>query len=185
MRDANNNLLWVDDRRTNLGGLRTDGIDVTATYSFPRTSWGRFGAQLDGTYLHRFDTQVENNSAWLSSINKFGPLDSNVMNFRWKYGASVKWTSPQGDWSSTLNEQYKQSFEDRNANSLFYHRIDSYRVYNWSMTYAGYRKVKLVAGVNNLFDRDPPVANYRNEGYASGMASPVGRTLVARATFNF
>ncbi|WP_292039544.1 TonB-dependent receptor [Massilia sp. UBA6681] len=185
IRDANNNLLWVDDRRTNLGGLRTDGVDVTATYTFPRTAWGRFGVQLDGTYLHRFDTQLEDGSPWLSSINKFGPLDSNVMNFRWKYGASVKWTSPKGDWSSTLNEQYKQSFEDRNANSLFYHRIDSYRVYNWSLSYSGIRNLKVVAGINNLFDRDPPVANYRNEGYASGMASPVGRTLTGRVTYNF
>jgi iron complex outermembrane receptor protein len=185
IRDANNNLLYVDDRRNNLGGLRTDGIDVTATYTFPRTSYGRFGVQLDGTYLHRFDTQVEDGGEWISSVNTFGPLDANVMNFRWKYGASVKWTSPKGAWSSTLNEQYKQSFEDRNADSLFYHRIDHYRVYNWSMTYSGYRKMKVVVGVNNLLDRDPPVANYRNEGYASGMASPVGRTVVGRVSYDF
>ncbi len=185
IRDANNNLLWVDDRRNNLGGVRTDGIDVTATYTFPRTSYGRVGVQLDGTYLHRFDTQVENGGEWISSINKFGPLDANAMNFRWKYGASIKWTSPKNAWSTTLNEQYKQSFEDRNADSQFYHRIDSYRVYNWSVTYSGYPKLKVTAGINNLFDRDPPVANYRNEGYASGMASPVGRTVVARATYTF
>ncbi|VXC51804.1 TonB-dependent receptor domain-containing protein [Massilia sp. 9I] len=185
IRDANKNLLWVDDRRNNLGGVRTDGIDVTATYTFPRTSYGRVGVQLDGTYLHRFDTQVENGGEWISSINKFGPLDANAMNFRWKYGASIKWTSPKNAWSTTLNEQYKQSFEDRNADSQFYHRIDSYRVYNWSVTYSGYPKLKVTAGINNLFDRDPPVANYRNEGYASGMASPVGRTVVARATYTF
>jgi iron complex outermembrane receptor protein len=185
MRDANRNLLWVDDRRTNLGGLHTEGIDITTTYTFPRTPIGRFGVQLDGTYLHRFDTQVENGGEWISSINKFGPLDDNVMNFRWKHGASVKWTSPKGAWSTTLNQQFKQSFEDRNANSLFYHRIESYTVFNWSLTYAGVRKMKVVVGVNNLFDRDPPVANYRNEGYASGMASPVGRTLTGRLSYEF
>jgi iron complex outermembrane receptor protein len=42
-----------------------------------------------------------------------------------------------------------------------------------------------MAGVNNVFDRDPPAANYRNEGYASGEGSPLGRTFVARATYNF
>jgi iron complex outermembrane receptor protein len=39
--------------------------------------------------------------------------------------------------------------------------------------------------VNNLFNRDPPAANYRGEGYASGEASPMGRTFRARATLNF
>jgi iron complex outermembrane receptor protein len=42
-----------------------------------------------------------------------------------------------------------------------------------------------MVGVNNVFNRDPPAANYRNEGYASGEGSPIGRTFVARATYNF
>jgi iron complex outermembrane receptor protein len=185
IRDANKNLLYIDDRQTNLGGLRTDGLDLTATYTFPKTRWGTFGAQLDGTYVNRFETQVDRGGPWISSINKFGPLDANVMNFRWKYGASVKWVSPAGDWTSTLNEQYKQSFEDLNNGTQFYHTIDPYTLFNWSLTYAGYRQWKVLVGVNNVFNRDPPAANYRGEGYASGEGSPLGRTFLARATYNF
>lgn len=185
VRDASNNLLWIDDRLTNLGGERTDGIDITTTYTFPRTSWGQFGAQLDGTYIHRFETQVDPGGPWISSINMFGPLDANVQNFRWKYGASVKWVSPNGAWTSTVNEQYRQSFQDLNSGSQFYHVIDPYTLFNWSLTYAGYRHWKVLAGVNNVFNRDPPAANYRNEGYASGEGSPLGRTFLARATYEF
>jgi iron complex outermembrane receptor protein len=186
VRDAKNNLLYVDDRLTNMGGLRTDGLDLTTTYTFPKTAWGQFGAQLDGTYVHRFETRVERDGPWISSINKFGPIDTNVMNFRWKYGASVKWVSANGNWTSTLNQQYKQSFEDLNAlTPAVYHRIDPYTVFNWSMAYSGYRQWKLMVGVNNLFNRDPPAANYRGEGYASGEASPMGRTFRTRATLNF
>jgi iron complex outermembrane receptor protein len=58
-------------------------------------------------------------------------------------------------------------------------------VFNWSMSYAGSPRWRVMVGVNNLFDRDPPAANYRNEGYASGEASPFGRTFVARATLDF
>jgi iron complex outermembrane receptor protein len=185
VRDANKNLLYIDDRQTNLGGLRTDGLDITTTYTFPKTNWGTFGAQLDGTYIHRYETQVDRDGEWISSVNKFGPLDANVQNFRWKYGASIKWQSPSGAWTSTLNEQYKQSFEDRNSGTQFYHVIDPYTVFNWSLTYSGIRHLKLMAGVNNVFDRDPPAANYRNEGYASGEGSPLGRTFVARASYTF
>jgi iron complex outermembrane receptor protein len=185
IRDANQNLLYIDDRQTNLGGLRTDGLDITTTYTFPKARWGTLGVQLDGTYINRFDTQVDRDGPWISSINKFGPLDANVQNFRWKYGASVKWVSPSGAWTSTLNEQYRQSFEDLNNGTQFYHTIDPYTLFNWSLTYAGYRQWKVLVGVNNVFNRDPPAANYRNEGYASGEGSPLGRTFVARATYNF
>ena len=185
IRDANQNLLYIDDRQTNLGGLRTDGLDITTTYTFPKARWGTVGVQLDGTYINRFDTQVDRDGPWISSINKFGPLDANVQNFRWKYGASVKWVSPGGAWTSTLNEQYRQSFEDLNNGTQFYHTIDPYTLFNWSLTYSGYRQWKVLVGVNNVFNRDPPAANYRNEGYASGEGSPLGRTFVARATYNF
>ena len=185
VRDARNNLLYIDDRRSNMGGVRTDGVDLTTTYNFPKSKLGQFGVQLDGTYVHRFETQVDRDGEWISSVNKFGPIDTNVMNFRWKYGASVKWNSSGGDWTSTLNQQYKQSFEDRNSGSLFYHRIDPYTVYNWSMQYSGYKHWKVMVGVNNLFNRDPPAANYRGEGYASGEASPLGRVYRLRATLDF
>jgi iron complex outermembrane recepter protein len=178
-------LLYIDDRLNNMGGQRTDGIDVTTTYQFPKTSFGHFGVQLDGTYVHSFRTQLTNDSPWIDSVNKFGPLDANVFTYRWRYTASVKWQSPNGNWSSTLTDQYRQSFEDLNDSSLFYHRIDPYMVFNWSVQYKGFKHWVLFGGVNNMFDRDPPAANYRNEGYLSGQASPIGRAFNVRATYNF
>ena len=185
IRDAKNNLLYIDDRRSNLGGVRTDGLDLTTTYTFPKTKWGQLGLQLDGTYIHRFETQVTRDGEWIPSVNKFGPIDTNVMTFRWKYGASAKWVSADGNWTSTVNQQYKQSFEDRNSGTQFYHVIDPYTVYNWSLQYSGYKQWKVQVGVNNVFNRDPPAANYRGEGYASGEASPLGRVYRVRATLNF
>jgi len=181
----NNLLLYIDDRLANLGGQRTDGVDVTGTYALPKNAWGRFGLQFDGTYVHTFETQLAAGAPWISSINVFGPLDANVMVFRWKYSASVKWQSNDGNWTSTLNQQYKQSFQDLNASSTFAHRIDPYTVYNWSMAYSGYQKWMVMVGVNNLFNRDPPAANYRNEGFASGEASPIGREFTLRASYSY
>jgi iron complex outermembrane receptor protein len=178
-------LLYIDDRLNNMGGQRTDGIDVTATYTFPRTSWGRFGVQLDGTYVRSFETQLTNDSAWIDSVNRFGPLDANVFTYRWRYTASLKWQSNNGNWSSTLTDQYRQSFEDLNDGSLFYHRIDPYLLVNWSLSYKGFKHWVIMGGVNNVFDRDPPAANYRNEGYLSGQASPIGRAFNLRGTYTF
>ncbi|MES2149034.1 MAG: TonB-dependent receptor [Pseudomonadota bacterium] len=180
-----NLLLYIDDRLSNLGGQRTDGVDVTGTYTLPKNAWGRFGLQLDGTYVNAFKTQLAAGGPWISSINSFGPLDANVMIFRWKYSATVKWQSNDGNWTSTLNQQYKQSFQDLNASSAFAHRIDPYTLYNWSMAYSGYRKWMLMAGINNVLNRDPPAANYRGEGFVSGGTSPMGRTRNLRASYTF
>ena len=180
-----NTLLYIDDRLANLGGQRTDGLDLTATYTFPRTAYGRFGVQLDGTYVHSFRTRVSADGDWVDSVNKFGPLDANLFVYRWRNTASVKWQSPAGDWTTTLTENYRQSFEDLNADPTFYHRIDPYTIFNLSVSYAGFRKWNIMAGVNNLFDRDPPAANYRNEGYLSGQASPIGRAFNLRASYTF
>jgi len=186
VRDPRTNaLLYIDDRLNNMGGQRTDGVDVTATYTLPRTRWGTFGVQLDGTYVHNFRTRLTNDSPWIDSVNTFGPLDANLFIYRWRYTASQKWRSSGGHWSSTLSEQYRQSFEDLNSDSLFYHRIDPYLLVNWSLVYTGFRKWSLMGGVNNVFDRDPPAANYRNEGYLSGQASPVGRAFNLRASYTF
>jgi iron complex outermembrane receptor protein len=185
IRDAKNNLLYIDNRLNNLGGERTDGIDLTTTYQLPKTAWGTFGVQLDGTYINAFETQVTPGGAWISSVNKFGPLDTNVFTFRWKYDAAIKWRSNDGNWNATLNQQYKQSFQDLNASSTFAHRIDSYTIYNASVAYTGFKNVTVRAGINNMFDRDPPSSNYRNEGFASGMASPIGRSVNMRASYNF
>ncbi len=187
IRDPKTNLLlYIDDRLNNMGGQRTDGIDITTTYNFPRSAtFGRVAVQLDGTYVHSFKTQLTNDSDWISSVNKFGPLDANVFTYRWRYTMSEKWQSPDGRWTTTVTESYRQSFEDLNASSLFYHRIDPYFLVNWTLQYSGFKNWNLMGGINNVFDRDPPAANYRNEGFLSGQASPVGRAFNVRATYKF
>ena len=186
IRDANKNLLYIDDRTSNLGGQRTSGADVSLSYAFPKTSVGAFSTQFDGNYVHSFETQLEDDGPWISSVNKFSPSDANAMTFKWRYGASIKWVSNDGKWTSTLNQQYKQSFQDLNATgTLFNHRIDSYTAYNLSLAYDGFKSLSLYAGITNLLDRLPPAANYRGEGFASGTATAVGRAINLRATYKF
>ncbi|MES2898528.1 MAG: TonB-dependent receptor [Pseudomonadota bacterium] len=178
-------LRYVDGRLQNLGGVRTDGVDLTVTYQLPRTSFGRFGFQMDGTYTNSFDTQVDPGGAWVSSLNKFGPLDSLTYIYRWRYTMSQKWQSNSGDWTSTLTQSYRQSFEDLNRSTTFYHRIDPYLLVNWSLAYKGFKNWNIVGGINNVFDRDPPAANGSALGFAGALASPVGRAASLRATYTF
>ncbi len=140
---------------------------------------------MDGTYTNSFDTQVDPGGAWVSSLNKFGPLDSLTYIYRWRYTMSQKWQSPGGDWTSTLTESYRQSFQDVNSSSAFQHRIDHYFLVNWSLAYKGIKHWNIVGGINNVFDRDPPAMNGSALGFAGALASPVGRAASLRATYTF
>jgi iron complex outermembrane recepter protein len=48
--------------------------------------------------------------------------------------------------------------------------------------------LKLLAGINNLFDTDPPFSNQEQNwqaGYNPIFSSPLGRTFYGRITYDF
>ncbi len=53
-RGVNGQISDVVDVNQNLGFIKTDGVDLAARYALP-TPLGRFGFNLDGTWLHKFD----------------------------------------------------------------------------------------------------------------------------------
>ena len=44
---------YVDLRTQNLGGLKTDGVDLTAAYRLRAGDWGNFNLGLNSTWVHR------------------------------------------------------------------------------------------------------------------------------------
>jgi outer membrane receptor protein involved in Fe transport len=53
-RGVNGQISDVVDVNQNLGFIKTDGVDLAARYALP-APLGRFGFNLDGTWLHKFD----------------------------------------------------------------------------------------------------------------------------------
>lgn len=53
-RGVNGQISNVVDVNRNVGFTRTDGVDLAARYALP-TTFGRFGFNLDGTWLHKYD----------------------------------------------------------------------------------------------------------------------------------
>ena len=69
----------------------------------------------------------------------------------------------------------------------YWRDINSYKNWNWTTTYTGFKNLSLTAGITNLLDSKPPVTNsslYSN-GYLSSAASPIGRAFNFRATYKF
>jgi iron complex outermembrane receptor protein len=104
----------------------------------------------------------------------------------------VNWSYRQ--FFAQLTQQYASSYEDTNAlptqkpGQPFFNRIAPYRVYNLSTSYKFNKQLKIGAGVNNLFDEDPPLSNQRLSSrvvFARNVAKPIGRTFTVRADYTF
>jgi iron complex outermembrane receptor protein len=197
VRNPDGTLQYITKTRLNMGGLKTQGIDIGMSYLLPTANWGRFGASLDGTYTDKYQGQNEAGSEWIDFVGRVGALapgstSSNTYVFKWKHTARVNWN--YGPFFAQLTQQYSSSYEDTNALATqkpgqpFYNVIEPYRVYNLTTSYKVNGNLKISAGVNNLFDADPPLSNQRLSSrvvFARNIAKPIGRAYTVRADYTF
>ncbi|TFW25240.1 TonB-dependent receptor plug domain-containing protein [Duganella callida] len=192
VRNADGTINYINNTIMNLGGQRAAGVDVSGSYAFPKTAYGDFKIFLDGTYLTQFDNQLYDGSPFVSNIGQFG-LASNgttssfpIITFRWKHTLRLNWAA--GNWNSTLTQNYNSKYTDQNLVAKQYWRdINSYKLWNLTTTYSGFKNIQVTAGITNLFNAPPPATNSSlySYGYLSSAASPIGRAYNIRATYNF
>ncbi|MBV7537823.1 TonB-dependent receptor [Duganella sp. sic0402] len=192
VRNADGTLNYLVNTTMNLGGQKAAGIDVSGSYTLPKTSFGTFRVNLDGTYLTQFDNQLFDGSPFASNIGQFG-LASNgttssfpIITYRWKHTLRLNWAS--GNWNSTLTQNYNSKYTDQNLVAKQYWRdINSYKLWNLTTTYNGFKNIQITAGITNLFNAEPPATNSSlySFGYLSSAASPIGRAYNVRATYTF
>ena len=197
VRNPDGTLQYITKTRLNMGGLKTQGIDIGLNYLVPTKAWGRFGFSMDGTYTDTYEGQNDAGSPWVDSVGRIGALSTgstsaNTYIFKWKHQARVNWS--YGPFFAQLTQQYTSSYEDTNAlptqqpGQPLYNVIEPYRVYNLSTTYKVSKNFKLGAGVNNLFDTDPPLSNQRLSSrvvFAQNIAKPIGRAFTLRGDYTF
>jgi iron complex outermembrane receptor protein len=192
VRNADGTLNYLVNTTMNLGGQKAAGVDVSGSYAFPKTSYGDFKVFLDGTYLTQFDNQLFDGSPFVSNIGQFG-LASNgttssfpIITYRWKHTLRLNWAA--GNWNSTLTQNYNSKYTDQNLVAKQYWRdINSYKLWNLTTTYSGFKNIQVTAGITNLFNAEPPATNSSlySFGYLSSAASPIGRAYNVRATYTF
>ncbi|MDG2519076.1 TonB-dependent receptor [Lysobacter soli] len=168
----------------NLGGTRTEGYDLTVSYSLPETSWGKFSFVWDTTYLAAFEQDLNDNGI-LGETNEFGnqvgEYFQNSNNWRIRSNLAARWE--MGDWGATWNVRYysKQDedcqfledygfgylcteegrfVDDQFGNSIpaAQHRMGGTTYHDVSAYWNAPWNAKVTIGLNNVFDKDPPIA---------------------------
>ncbi|SEN68531.1 TonB-dependent Receptor Plug Domain [Sphingomonas gellani] len=190
---------YIVSTTLNTGYLKTSGIDVTADYTLGLGGVGRVNLNLVGTWL------AERVSEPLPGLGNYDckglygytcgqPLPE------WRHVMRTTWMIPGGatlsaSWrhlgSTRLSSLTDDPFFNTNPPSVINRRIKTYNYLDLAGTVQVGEGFTLRAGVNNLFDKDPPaiaagiLSAFGNGNTYPGVYDPLGRTIFAGATINF
>ena len=185
------NTSWI-----NAGETSTKGLELGAKLN-GSLGEAKFSAGIDGTYL------LEKKSKLVASV-PFGPSEvaqftrAGDLGLRWKHTATFNYR--EGPWSTLLMQQYSSAYKDFVLPGVadgsvsppnYNPTVQSYTIYHISLTYSGFKNLRLTGGIKNLFNADPPfsAAYDTNLGVGSSweprVADPRGRSFTLLATYTF
>jgi iron complex outermembrane receptor protein len=199
VRNADGTIDHIVASQANRGQTRIRGLDLSASYRFPKTSFGSFDVKLDGTYMDKYEFQSEKNGPWLSNVGiitndgRYGGAGPNSglaglpqVNPRWKHTAAFTYTT--GAWGATLSHRYNSGVTDvtpRVGSTLT--EVDAYQQYNLNMRYTGIKNMVLGFGINNLTEEWPSLTSNStySGGYLTSQADMLGRVYRLSLEYKF
>ena len=179
LRNPDGSPFAILDLKENLGRVNTDGIDVSAVWRLPKTSFGGLTLSMEGTWLNSYEYQNEQGGAFSENVGKFGDM---FVKFRWQHALSLGWKS--GPWGANLSNTYKTGYRDQGGER----DVESYSLWNITGSYEAIKGLTLMAGVKNVFDKEPPLtvqSTLFQQGYDARYTDPTGRALYLRASYAF
>ncbi|WP_430387378.1 TonB-dependent receptor plug domain-containing protein [Dyella sp. 20L07] len=196
----------------NLGTLSTSGIDWSANYKLPQFSFGQFNIGVNATYLKYYDQSTAPGTAANVTYHNAGHLLPNgspqlaacadnegVCLFpRWRGQGFVDWQA--GGWSAQWRMRYIGRFQnggpagslDDTAPNGVPGTVLKYGATVYNDLSVGYNlapiNTRLDFGINNMFDKQPPMLYANNTLNANTDPSDfdlMGRYFWARVTVKF
>lgn len=186
VRKADGSIDHVVTGLSNLGKLKTEGVDVSFDYRLPALAWGQFGVALQGTYVNRYEYQQELKGAFIDKLGDFrgGDFSSAGAVARWRHSLTASWS--QGPLGASLTNRYTSGYHDSDPST--HHSVGAYSVWDLAGTYTWRKSLAVTLGVKNLLDREPPFSNQTytfQSGYDPRYSDPFGRTLYTRLSYSF
>lgn len=176
-------------RNVNLSTLKTEGVDVNATYRFPNFSWGRMSLAFNGTYLMKWNQTAIGQPEQRLAGQYAGGVAATVIGSgatggfpHWKHNATI--STDIGPLALTLNQLYVGHYTDSGGART----VGSYSLFGLNAAYSGVRNFIFTLGVKNLMDRDPPYTRQTQSfqvGYDPALTDPTGRFFYAAVRYRF
>jgi len=181
---------FVDGQNVNIGTTKTDGIDVSVNWTYRFESYGGLAASFVGTWLDKF---IQQQAPGLSSYNCAGFYGGPCGNpqWRWRHALTTTWNTPW-NWnvgfrwryydsvvisSSSSNPALAGDFNPVDGKIGARNYLDLFAQWNVSKNFT------LRGGVNNVFDRDPPLVSQAAPPYGNGNTFPQAYDTLGRNFF--
>jgi iron complex outermembrane recepter protein len=167
---------------TNIGGIRTEGYDMTIGYRLPETSFGKFSFVWDTTYTSEYIQDIDGDGRFgevSEGGNTVGEYAQNSNAWRIRSNLSSRWE--KGDWGANWNVRYYsgqeedcQSFVDYGYSFLCsdpnrlvndqdgvptpsaQNHIGGVTYHDFSAYWQAPWNAKISVGMNNAFAKEPP-----------------------------
>ena len=195
-RDANGSLWlspegFIDTRLFNIGSLKLQGIDIGINY---RRDLGRIGSVtlgFNGSYLDKYIVDNGGLSESFDCAGRYG-FDCFDPIPEWRHTARLTWEGRQGI-SVSLNWRYTSELSYRpfpDEVPLVPLKIPAQSFFDLAAVFSLEPHYALRLGVNNIFDREPPLTLPCVSFACNGNTFPqwydaLGRNFFAGFTLNF
>lgn len=178
--------VWVTNPVLNIAGQWQSGADLRLDYNREVGRWGRVEASLALTYLKEFVVQTLPTSAPFNGVDGFSASSTLP---RYRTFTSVDWT--MGNLTLGLSHTFIPEVDDLvapvPARIDSYHTVDLRAGYTFSRSHNPWlRGVRLSAGVNNVFNEDPPlILGEQDQGRDINTYDALGRLFFVSASYKF
>lgn len=183
---------FVSAGNLNLGSLKQVGLDIGGNFTHKLNGWGGMAYSFNGTYINKYDVENVPGMGKYDCTGLYGATCGNPTP-DWRHKARAVWTSPWNtDLALTWRHINKVTLDTTSSNPLLTGSVPETdrtlgaRDYldlagTWQIT----KQWSLNGGVNNVFDRDPPITSGLNSGapYGNGNTYPGVYDAMGRKIF--
>lgn len=163
-------VIEIHDDYTNISSGLTQGADIGVRYHWDTRAAGDLVFGVNATY---------NDQSAIDGENFVGTR----LNARWNATASVGWLFRDWEWNAygvyrgrrtgtvDLGTTFAAEY-DQDDNLYVEYSIKPQFTLNTSVTYKGFKKLKVTVGVNNVFNSEPPFDPQEPVGFTPGVSDP-------------
>jgi iron complex outermembrane recepter protein len=150
----------------NLGGYYTTGIDLAFNWLIRMGTWGSLNLNALGTYVNKWEFEPIKGQGKFDCVGFYGP-QCGTPTPKWRHKVRATWTTPWNfDFAATWRHIDSALAETESSNPLLNAPTDATdrllekRDYlDLAFSWAVDKSLTVRAGVNNVFDKDPPIVS--------------------------
>ncbi|MCH1909691.1 TonB-dependent receptor [Stenotrophomonas sp. Y6] len=193
-RNERGQIVRFEDILANLGTINTSGWDFSAHWLLPETGWGQLGLDWKATWVTRYELVNESGQAEPKrpgvEVN-----DSSIPEWTSNLTANWDYRNWNASWSLRYVDRLRESCAGANGfpictdSAADLHWLGATTLHDAQVSWrtdAWMKGLKITVGVNNVFDKNPPIClSCTLNGYDPGTYDLPGRYSYARLSLDF